>query len=139
MEDQNKVYVKVIDYKTGNTSFDLVYLYHGLQLQLMIYLDGALRVEQKKYPDKEIIPAGVFYYNIKDPMIQEKIDADVEAVSAGLMKELKMNGLVQADRSLCTGWTAVLAPFLSHLIRTEAFAKILLWQTEHSSQCLDGM
>ena len=26
MEDQNKVYVKVIDYKTGNTSFDLVYL-----------------------------------------------------------------------------------------------------------------
>ena len=55
MEDQNKVYVKVIDYKTGNTSFDLVYLYHGLQLQLMIYLDGALRVEQKKYPDKEII------------------------------------------------------------------------------------
>ena len=100
MEDQNKVYVKVIDYKTGNTSFDLVYLYHGLQLQLMIYLDGALKVEQKKYPDKEIVPAGVFYYNIKDPMIQEKIDADVEAVSAGLMKELKMNGLVQADAEL---------------------------------------
>ena len=100
LEDQNKVYVKVIDYKTGNTSFDLVYLYHGLQLQLMIYLDGALRVEQKKYPDKEIIPAGMFYYNIKDPMIQEKIDADVEAVSAGLMKELKMNGLVQADAEL---------------------------------------
>ena len=100
MEDQNKVYVKVIDYKTGNTSFDLVYLYHGLQLQLMIYLDGALQVEQRKYPDKEVIPAGVFYYNIKDPMIQEKIDADVEAVSAGLMKELKMNGLVQADSEL---------------------------------------
>ena len=39
-------------------------------------------------------------YNIKDPMIQEKIDADVEAVSAGLMKELKMNGLVQADPEL---------------------------------------
>ena len=42
MEEQDKVYVKVIDYKTGNTSFDLVCLYHGLQLQLMIYLDGAL-------------------------------------------------------------------------------------------------
>ena len=65
-----------------------------------MYKRQALRVEQKKYPDKEIIPAGVFYYNIKDPMIQEKIDADVEAVSAGLMKELKMNGLVQADPEL---------------------------------------
>ena len=95
--DQNKVYVKVIDYKTGNTSFDLVYLYHGLQLQLMIYLDGALQVEQKKYAGREVVPAGGFYYNIKDPMIQEKIDADLETVSSGIMKELKMNGLVQSD------------------------------------------
>ena len=63
----------------------------------MIYLDGALQVEQKKFPDREILPAGVFYYNIKDPMIKEKIDADVEKVSQGIMKELKMNGLVQKD------------------------------------------
>ena len=99
MEDaeKNRVYVKVIDYKTGNTSFDLLALYHGLQLQLMIYLDGALQVEQKKYPDKEIVPAGVFYYNVKDPMIQEKIHADVESVSDQMLKKLKMNGLVQAD------------------------------------------
>ena len=95
--EKNRVYVKVIDYKTGNTSFDLLALYHGLQLQLMIYLDGALQVEQKKYPDKEIVPAGVFYYNVKDPMIQEKIHADVESVSDQMLKKLKMNGLVQAD------------------------------------------
>ena len=71
--ENNRVYVKVIDYKTGNTSFDMLALYHGLQLQLMIYLDGALKVEQRKYPDREIVPAGIFYYNVKDPMIQEKI------------------------------------------------------------------
>ena len=40
----------------------------------MIYMDGALTVEQNKHKDKDVIPAGVFYYNIKDPMIQEKID-----------------------------------------------------------------
>lgn len=97
MEDDNKVYVRVIDYKTGGTTFDLVSLYHGLQLQLLIYLDGALEVEGRKYPDKEIIPAGIFYYNIKDPMISQRMDADVETVSAALLKELKMNGLVQAD------------------------------------------
>ena len=95
--EKNRVYVKVIDYKTGNTSFDLLALYHGLQLQLMIYLDGALQVEQRKYPDKEIVPAGVFYYNVKEPMIQEKIHADVESVSSQMLKKLKMNGLVQAD------------------------------------------
>lgn len=100
MEEGDKVWVRVVDYKTGNTSFDLVYLYHGLQLQLMVYLDGALQAEKQKYPDKEILPAGVFYYNIKDPMIQGKIDADVEELSGKIQKELKMNGLVEADTAL---------------------------------------
>ncbi|MDC7289497.1 helicase-exonuclease AddAB subunit AddB [Blautia schinkii] len=100
LEDDGKVYVRVIDYKTGNTSFDLVSLYHGLQLQLMIYLDGALQVEQKKYPDKEVVPAGVFYYNIKDPMIAEQMEADIGIVSQKLLKELKMNGLLQADKEM---------------------------------------
>ena len=98
--DDGKLYVRVIDYKTGNTSFDLVSLYHGLQLQLMIYMDGALTVEQNKHKDKDVIPAGVFYYNIKDPMIQEKIDADIETVQEKVLKELKMNGLVLKDKEL---------------------------------------
>ena len=97
LEEGNKVYVKVIDYKTGNTSFDLLALYHGLQLQLMIYLDGALTAEKQKYPDKDVEPAGIFYYNIKDPMIQESMEADIQDVDQRLLKELKMNGLLQAD------------------------------------------
>lgn len=100
LEDDNKVYVRVIDYKTGNTSFDLVSLYHGLQLQLMIYLDAALTVEQRKYPDRDVEPAGIFYYNIKDPMIKETIKADVDKVSRRILDELKMNGLLQADRDM---------------------------------------
>ena len=115
MEEENQVYVKVIDYKTGNTTFDLVYLYYGLQLQLMIYLDGALSVEKKKYPGKEVLPAGVFYYNVKDPMIKEKIDADVEAVSSRILKELKMNGLVRADREMIEKMDRSLAVSYTHL------------------------
>ncbi len=89
--------MKVIDYKTGNTTFDLVALYHGLQLQLLVYMDAALSVERRKYPDKEIVPAGIFYYNVKDPMIQEKIETDMESVNEEILKSLKMNGLVQKD------------------------------------------
>lgn len=100
LEESDRVYVRVIDYKTGNTAFDLVSLYHGLQLQLLVYLDGALQTEQKKYPQKEIIPAGIFYYNVKDPMIQEKIEADIQKVDEKILKELKMNGLVQADKEM---------------------------------------
>ena len=68
-EDGDCVYVKVIDYKTGSKSFDVTALYHGLQLQLMVYMDAALQLEQKKHPEKEILPAGVFYYRIQDPLI----------------------------------------------------------------------
>lgn len=100
LDENGKVYVKVIDYKTGNTSFDLVSLYHGLQLQLVIYMDAALKVEQRKYPDREVIPAGIFYYNVKDPMIKEKMEADIHSVEERLLKELKMNGLVQADKEV---------------------------------------
>lgn len=100
LEEEDKVYVKIIDYKTGNTSFDLLALYHGLQLQLMIYLDAALTAEKKKHPDKEVEPAGIFYYNIKDPMLVENIKADMQEVDQKILKELKMNGLLQADPQL---------------------------------------
>ena len=59
-ETDDKVYVKIIDYKTGNTSLDLVALYYGLQLQLAVYLDAAVELEQKKHPGKLVEPAGVF-------------------------------------------------------------------------------
>ena len=67
-EDENHVYVKIIDYKSGNTSFDLAALYYGLQLQLVVYMDAAVE-EEKRHPEKEVVPAGMFYYHIQDPIV----------------------------------------------------------------------
>ena len=100
LSEDGKVYVKVIDYKTGNTRFDLLALYHGLQLQLLVYLDGAMKTEAGKHPGSEVIPAGMFYYNVKDPMIKEKISADMGTVDEALLKELKMNGLAIKDQEI---------------------------------------
>lgn len=61
-ETEEQVYVKVMDYKTGSKAFDIVALYHGLQLQLMIYMDAAIEFQKKRHPEKEVVPAGVFYY-----------------------------------------------------------------------------
>lgn len=99
-ETEGEVLVKVIDYKTGTTTFDLLAVYYGLQLQLMVYLDGALNVEKRNHPDKEVIPAGVFYYNIKDPMIQSKAAEDVETITGQILKKLKMNGLASSDEAI---------------------------------------
>lgn len=97
LKEDNKVYVKIIDYKTGNTSFDLVSIYHGLQLQLVVYMDAAVQAEQRKYPDCEVEPAGIFYYNVKDPMIQKTLQEDLDELDPEIMKKLKMNGLVSSD------------------------------------------
>ena len=97
LKEDNRVYVKIIDYKTGNTSFDLVSIYHGLQLQLVVYMDAALQAEKKLYPDCEVEPAGIFYYNVKDPMIQKTLQEDLDELDPEIMKKLKMNGLVSSD------------------------------------------
>lgn len=93
-EADGKLYVKVIDYKSGNTSFDLLALYHGLQLQLVVYLNAAVEVLRKKHPEEEVVPAGVFYYHIDDPVIEGTGgETDVE-IYEQILDKLKLDGLV---------------------------------------------
>lgn len=96
-EDEDKVYVKIMDYKSGSTSFDLSLLYHGLQLQLVVYMDAALRLEAKRRPGKEAVPAGIFYYHIDDPVLERQEDMTQEEIEAGILRKLRMNGLVNSS------------------------------------------
>ena len=52
--------VRIIDYKTGSDKLDLWKMRHGLKMQLMIYLISA--------SGEGLEPAGMFYFNIKDPI-----------------------------------------------------------------------
>lgn len=51
-EDKDKLYVKIIDYKSGNTGFELLSLYHGLKLQLVVYMNAAMELFAKQNPAK---------------------------------------------------------------------------------------
>ena len=103
MKTDDKVYVKIIDYKTGNTTFDLVSIYYGLQMQLVVYMDAAVKAEQRKYPNAEVKPAGIFYYNVKDPMLQKEMEDDLDGLDSEIFKKLKMNGLVLAEDEVISG------------------------------------
>ena len=99
--DDDVVYVKVIDYKSGSRKFDLAALYYGLQLQLVVYMNAAMEIEQKAYPDKKIVPAAMLYYHIDDPMIEDGQTLTTEQLSQKLLQELKMTGIVnQNDRAV---------------------------------------
>lgn len=96
-EEEDTVYVKVIDYKSGSTALDLTSVYHGLQLQLIVYLTAAMEREEKSHPGKQIEPAGMFYYRVKDPLVEAKKGETTEEVEAELLKELKVDGLVRGE------------------------------------------
>ncbi|MCD8045179.1 MAG: PD-(D/E)XK nuclease family protein [Clostridiales bacterium] len=95
-ENENKIYVKVVDYKSGNTKFQLLSLYYGMQLQLVLYLNAAMEKVKKEHPDKEVIPAGIFYYHLDDPMVDAD-GADEEEIAKRILNSLRPNGLVNLE------------------------------------------
>ena len=95
-EDEEKVYVKVVDYKTGSRKLDLNDVYYGLQMQLVLYLQASVDAARKQKKGKIVIPAGVFYYRIQDPVL-EGDDVDAGNADQKRMEQLRPNGLVNAD------------------------------------------
>ena len=97
----DKIYVKVIDYKSGTRKFDLAALYYGLQLQLVVYMNAAMEVQKKKNPDTRVIPAAMLYYHVSDPLAEtEKGSPDAKEIEAEIMEKLKMTGMVSDDEEI---------------------------------------
>ena len=93
-EEDGKLYIKIIDYKSGNKKFEMSDVFNGLQLQLVYYMGEALKIKESLAQGKEVLPAGSFYFHIKSPYIgcSEKIEE--EELKELLLKEYKMTGLV---------------------------------------------
>lgn len=97
-EEDGSLYVKVIDYKSGSTKLDLGKVYYGLQLQLVLYLEAAMAMASKRNPNRKLIPAGIYYYNMKDPIVSG-FDMTKEEIEAKQQKELRMNGLTSTEKA----------------------------------------
>ena len=92
------LFVRVVDYKTGDQEFSLEKAYYGLQIQLINYLRAAVEEEKKRNKDKTIIPAGMLYYNIANPLADESdgVLSD-EKIEEEILAELKMTGVVSSE------------------------------------------
>ncbi len=98
LDSEGKVYVKVIDYKSGSREFSLKDIYYGLQLQLMLYINAI--IESGIFKGKTPVPGGVFYFKIKDPFIKSNENITDEDIKQLIQKELKMSGLVLMDENV---------------------------------------
>ncbi len=93
---QDVVYLRVIDYKSGTAELRLDELYYGLSLQLIAYLDIVLENGRALW-GKDPVPAGVFYFEIKNPLIKGDRDSAEEA-EQGLLSLFRMKGLVLGEK-----------------------------------------
>lgn len=87
-EMQNEKYIKIIDYKTGNTDFDFTKLYYGLSLQLPIYIKA---LTNDNSTDKA---AGIFYLHLSQPMVKVNSSEDLENVIKSVTKQFNLCGLM---------------------------------------------
>ena len=71
---QDKDYLRIIDYKTGNQKFDLDEIYNGLSSQLLLYMNALLQADFGK-KEKEL-EAGAVVYQPSDARF--KFDKDDE-------------------------------------------------------------
>ncbi len=89
-KDENKNYVRIIDYKSSVKNIDFSDIYGGLQLQLITYLDAVCKIE-------DLIPAGILYFSLLEQIINSNKKLSAEEIEQKIKNNFKMKGLILAD------------------------------------------
>jgi len=87
-------FLRVIDYKRGGKSLALDEVYHGLSLQLPVYLAAALRRRREQ-------SAGVYYFNLDEGILTTQ-STDPAEVEAARRESFRLTGLAPDDPELLT-------------------------------------
>jgi ATP-dependent helicase/nuclease subunit B len=95
-ESSKGLLMRVIDYKSSSTGLNLAELYHGIALQMLTYLDVAVS-HSEKWLGQDSIPAGVLYFHVHNPLLNQKKLLTAEEIEKEVLKKFKMKGLVLAE------------------------------------------
>lgn len=91
-----KLYLRVVDYKSGKKAFDLGDVRHGLNIQMLLYL-FTLEREGGALFGREIVPAGVLYLPARDVLVSQPRGVDDAGLRAALDRELRRSGMVLGE------------------------------------------
>lgn len=93
---EDRLYLRVVDYKTGSKSFDLTEVQNGMGLQMLLYL-FTLRQKGRELYGREIVPAGVLYLPARDVTVSGSREMSEEERRKLMDKQLRRKGLVLDD------------------------------------------
>lgn len=97
--ENGELYLRIIDYKSSRKDLNLIEVYYGLALQMLAYLDVVL-THSEKWLGTKASPAGVLYFHVHNPLIDQKGRISEEKIDEEIFKKYKMQGLVLADESV---------------------------------------
>ncbi len=92
----NKLYLRVVDYKTGKKEFSLSDVWYGMGLQMLLYLFTLEKCGETLY-GMEVAPAGVLYVPAFDKNVLSASDLSDEEIAQKKAKVHLRSGLILND------------------------------------------
>lgn len=92
-------FLRVIDYKRGNTQLRLCEAYYGLQLQLITYLAAAMRRRGEE-------GAGVYYFKIDEGIVSDQ-SVNADDIEKKRHAATKLTGLTTSDPEIIAAMSPV--------------------------------
>lgn len=103
-----KPYIRIADYKTGSTKFSLSDIWHGINMQLILYLDalclgGSRSAQMLDFPFTTLEAAGAMYVPSYDNIVSVSED-DEKEIEKEQIKRKKRTGVVLAEDGVPEAW-----------------------------------
>ncbi len=101
-----KLYIRVMDYKSGKKAFSLSDIWHGLNMQMILYLYALQEHGVERYQERlleeinSIEPAGVLYIPAREELVDADRDITEESLRLLRQKELRRSGIVTDDMDI---------------------------------------
>ncbi len=97
-EKDGKLYVRVVDYKTGKKEFSMDDIREGFGVQLLLYLFAICDSDTQKLlhvpKETEVLPAGALYLSTAISKIETSPKEDIAEVLAKASGEIKRSGVL---------------------------------------------
>ena len=112
---EQKVYIRVVDYKTGTKDFSIEDIDHGLNLQMLLYLFTLCRSDSAAFKKaigandgSETVPAGVIYLSANIPLLDTDEYTDDAEVIKNASKKLERSGMLTDDEDILSAMNSEL-------------------------------
>ena len=103
-DENDEIYIRVVDYKTGTKVFSLDDVNHGINTQMLLYLfmlcknpGESFKKALGLYDGKEPRPAGIMYLSADIPTLQSTVRYDEKTAERLASDKLRRSGLVLSD------------------------------------------